>query len=234
MTQDSWAQGLTQVVAEQVRRYRQSAGLSTQKLSDRCAEIGYPIPRSVLANLETGRRPMVSLAELFVLGSALNVSPVLLMLPIGQAPDVEVLPGLRLPVDEALEWLTGYSQRGIALPPFAPSTPSMPLDAWMTLARLRQHVGLMGLERARASSAGVAAYAADAAERRDDATSYEFHTEVVKEYRQLIATIRKLREDIRAAQEVAPALPIDKEHLADYLDGNKPIPGVDEEPEAEG
>lgn len=81
--------------------------MSAQQLADACAELGFPIQRSVLANLENGRRTNLSLPELFVLARALEVPPLLLVLPLGHDHTVEVLPGVNVSTVDALRWLTG-------------------------------------------------------------------------------------------------------------------------------
>ena len=67
--------------------------MSVQKLADRTAELGMPIPRSVLANLESGRRDTVSVAEVLVLAAALDVAPVELICPVGFDKQMGMLPG---------------------------------------------------------------------------------------------------------------------------------------------
>jgi 8-oxo-dGTP diphosphatase len=104
---DSWQERTTRVIAGQLRRYRLKRGLSAQQLSDECTRLGFPIPRSVLANLENGRRESVSTAELQVLAAALDVSPVMLLFPVGVAATVEVLPGRHENAVEALARFAG-------------------------------------------------------------------------------------------------------------------------------
>ena len=70
-------------------------------------ELGVPIRRSVLANLESGRRSTLSVAELLVLARALGVAPLMLLFPIGAAETIEVLPGEEVPVFAAARWFTG-------------------------------------------------------------------------------------------------------------------------------
>src|SRR4051794_30252810 len=78
----------TQVVAARVKQLRKEQGLSAQKLADRCAEAGGRdlATRSVIANLESGRRDTVSIDEVFVLAFALNVAPVHLVIPTDAVP----------------------------------------------------------------------------------------------------------------------------------------------------
>lgn len=81
--------------------------MSAQQLADTCAELGHPIPRSVLANLESGRRETISVPELLVLAQALRVPPVRLLVPLGYADTVELLPGAEVTTTDALRWLRG-------------------------------------------------------------------------------------------------------------------------------
>ena len=66
-----------------------------------------PIPRSVLANLESGRRETVSLAEVLVLAAAMNVAPIELICPTGYDQQTETLPGRMLDPLDAMRWFTG-------------------------------------------------------------------------------------------------------------------------------
>lgn len=83
--------------------------MSAQRLSDRCAELGLRIERSVLSNLEGGRRTTLTVAELLVLAAALSVAPVLLVFPVGRAEDGEMLPGLTVPTWSAAQWFGGHA-----------------------------------------------------------------------------------------------------------------------------
>ena len=101
MTQDDdWSARMARLVAREVRRYREGQGqrprMSAQQLADRTEELGMPIPRSVLANLESGRRETVSVAEILVLAGALNVAPIELICPVGYDKEIELLPGPQL------------------------------------------------------------------------------------------------------------------------------------------
>jgi transcriptional regulator with XRE-family HTH domain len=107
VTQPDWSSRLTRVLAGEVRRYRTERKMSAQQLADRCADIGLPIARSVLANLESGRRETFSVAELLVLAKALEVAPILLLFPLGRQEAMEVVPGEKVPVPDAAMWFTG-------------------------------------------------------------------------------------------------------------------------------
>ncbi|NEA67519.1 helix-turn-helix transcriptional regulator [Streptomyces sp. SID12488] len=117
--QPDWSARLALSVAHEVRRHRQDQGLSAQQLSDRCAEIGMPIQRSVLANLESGRRTTVTIAEVLILAAALNIPPVLLVFPLGHAESCEVLPGETFDVLKGIDWFSGNRAEPVRGRPYA-------------------------------------------------------------------------------------------------------------------
>lgn len=84
--------------------------MSAQQLADRCAELGMKIARSVIANLENGRRPTVSVAELLILAAALAVPPAVLIAPLGQAPEANILPDRELTTLDAILWIAGETR----------------------------------------------------------------------------------------------------------------------------
>ena len=63
-----WVDQVMATVAAEVRRRRKELGMSAQDLADACAELGHPIPRNVIANMESGRRADLPLVEVMVLG----------------------------------------------------------------------------------------------------------------------------------------------------------------------
>ncbi|MFF1411954.1 helix-turn-helix domain-containing protein [Streptomyces sp. NPDC058289] len=107
MTQEEWPARLARTMAAEVRRFRQVRGMSAQQLADRCAELGMPIARSVLANFESGRRPTLSVAELLIIAQALRVPPVSLVFPVGYEERTEYLPGKKYDTFEAAQWFSG-------------------------------------------------------------------------------------------------------------------------------
>lgn len=107
VTQQDWATRLAQTIASEVRRHRKRRGLSAQGLADACSELGYPIARSVLANLENGRREAVTFAELLVLGRALGVPPLLLAFPVGARVQIEATPDEPRDTLAVVRWASG-------------------------------------------------------------------------------------------------------------------------------
>lgn len=102
-----WGARLVEVVAGEIRRYRTARGMSTQQLSSACKELGWPIQRSVLSNLELGYRETITVPELLVISKALGVPPVQLVFPLGHQHTIEALPGSHPEAWMALKWFTG-------------------------------------------------------------------------------------------------------------------------------
>jgi transcriptional regulator with XRE-family HTH domain len=103
-----WVDQVMATVAAEVRRRRKELGWSAQDLAHRCEEIGHPIPRNVIANMESGRRSNLPLVDVMVLAEALNTPPICLVYPVGYVDDVQRLP-LQDPTSplDALRWFTG-------------------------------------------------------------------------------------------------------------------------------
>ncbi|WP_438293336.1 helix-turn-helix domain-containing protein [Streptomyces sp. HUAS TT7] len=103
-----WADQVMATVAGEVRRRRKELRWSAQDLADKCEEIGHPIPRNVIANMESGRRSNLPLVDVMVLAQALNTPPICLIYPVGYIDDVQRLP-LQHPTAtlDALSWFTG-------------------------------------------------------------------------------------------------------------------------------
>ncbi len=105
MTQRSWAEDTTDRIAAAVKALRGTR--SAQWLADRTADLGHPISRTAISNLEVGRKRSVDVPELVVLARALGVPPLLLLYPELPAGEVEVLPGHRTSSWSAAQWFAG-------------------------------------------------------------------------------------------------------------------------------
>ncbi|MEW2518159.1 helix-turn-helix domain-containing protein [Actinacidiphila alni] len=125
MEQMDWAALVGRTVAGEVRRYRQMRGMSAQQLSDRCGELGMKIPRTVLSNIENGRRGNIGVAEILILGRALEVPPASLVFPVGYVEEVEALPNEKMHPLHAVRWFSGEAP----LP-----GPGIAMAAWMKTA----------------------------------------------------------------------------------------------------
>ncbi|MFB6567362.1 helix-turn-helix domain-containing protein [Streptomyces noursei] len=108
-----WNQRIARRVGQEVARARQyttdenGRRMSAQALADRCAELGHPLDRSVIAKLERGIRQSVSVADLLVLAKALDLPPLALVFPVGYEEEVEVLPGRSEHPVTGLRWASG-------------------------------------------------------------------------------------------------------------------------------
>ncbi|MFJ8309824.1 MULTISPECIES: helix-turn-helix domain-containing protein [unclassified Streptomyces] len=110
---DDWNMRIARRVGREVARAREGSvdergrKLSAQTLADRCAALGHPLDRSVIAKLEKGIRQTVSVADLLVLAKALDLPPLALVFPVGYEEETEVLPErLEHPVT-GLRWASG-------------------------------------------------------------------------------------------------------------------------------
>ena len=93
-----WSREVSARIGRNVQEIRKTRGLSAQKLSDAAERLGYPIPRSTIANLEGGRKVTVSTQELSVLARALGVdTAALLYSPLRPTELVRPTPGQELP-----------------------------------------------------------------------------------------------------------------------------------------
>ncbi|MEW2066613.1 helix-turn-helix transcriptional regulator [Streptomyces sp. NPDC007346] len=107
MEQPDWAQRVSRAIGREVRRHRRERGMSAQQLSDACAELGGDLPRTVISNIENGRRSNLSVADTTLLAAALGVPPVALVYPVGYEDEVEHLPGQTVSPLQAADWWNG-------------------------------------------------------------------------------------------------------------------------------
>jgi len=102
-----WAADQAERVGRELRRLR--GRRSGQWLSDRTAELGYRVPRTTISELENGKRTYVSVAEVAILGRALDTAPVALLYPAPYQGEIEVLPGEMSTSWSAAEWFSGMT-----------------------------------------------------------------------------------------------------------------------------
>lgn len=77
----NWAEEQAHRIALEIRRLRGKR--SAQWLADRTSELGSPVSRSVISDLEVGRRRHIAVAELVVIARALDTPASLLCSEIG-------------------------------------------------------------------------------------------------------------------------------------------------------
>lgn len=105
-----WPARVSQTIAREVRRHRTARKMSAQQLADECARLGHPaLQRTVISNIENGRRRDISVVDVLVLAAALEVAPAALMFPAGYAAEVEYLPGKTAAPLEAADWFSGQA-----------------------------------------------------------------------------------------------------------------------------
>ena len=103
-----WAASQAAEIGRRVAERRKDLKLSAEALAERCDALGMPsFTRQVVMRLEHSRRENVSVSELSVLAAALEISPVLLIYPLGLAEVTEYLPGRRAEPFDAARWWSG-------------------------------------------------------------------------------------------------------------------------------
>jgi hypothetical protein len=108
----NWAEEQALRVAVAVFELRSKRGRSAQWLADRTKELGHEVSRSVIADLETGRRRYVTTAEVAMLARALNTSPVALEYLIRPGDgdlSIEMTPGVNARLIDAAQWFSGLA-----------------------------------------------------------------------------------------------------------------------------
>lgn len=96
----------SEVLAEQVKAWRDQRKLSAQGLADRIKELGGSLSRVAISKIENGDRG-VSLDEWLQLAHALAVPPPLLFVDLKSGADVAIAPGVALHPWLVLEWVRG-------------------------------------------------------------------------------------------------------------------------------
>lgn len=104
----NWAERQAHRIAGEITRLR--GNKSAQWLADRTKALDHEVSRSVISDLENGRRRYVTTAELTVLAAALNVSPVVLVYPGPYQNKVEILPGRESAEFNAAQWFSGLQR----------------------------------------------------------------------------------------------------------------------------
>lgn len=91
-----------------MREIRKRLDITAEDLSERMRAAGVPFDKTVLANLETGRRRYVTVQELFALAQVLDVAPINLVVPVKEDSQFyAVTPEYATPADQAREWIRG-------------------------------------------------------------------------------------------------------------------------------
>lgn len=103
-----WPAELTRAMGRAIRHYRtRRGGMSAEQLAEAVSIMGLRYTRTQVSNLESGRRDSVTVGEVFAFAAALDVPAVLLLLPIGSAEAVELLPNRSTDPWTAYRWMLG-------------------------------------------------------------------------------------------------------------------------------
>lgn len=102
---------LAQQAARSIRRIREARRITYSELAERLAAAGRPIPVLGLSRMEQGDR-RIDVDDLSAIAQALRVPPIWLLFPLGQPDeiDIELAPGVRVPMEPALAWFAGDAQ----------------------------------------------------------------------------------------------------------------------------
>lgn len=190
-----WADRVKANVAGEVRRRRKEMGWSAQDLADACEQLGHPIPRNVIANMESGRRASLPLVDVIVLAAALETYPVCLIFPVGYVERTQELPFQDLvPTWDALRRFTGDED--------------MPLHDAGLVPDFESHDNLVRTALAALEEEEQARFAAKTASNRTQQEEAERRrTKYSDEAISAKYKIRYLRRDIRDEGATPPYLP---------------------------
>ena len=121
--------------------------MSVAGLAEACKEAGAPeLTTPSITNLErpaSAARPRrrASVEEWLALAHVLQVPPVALLLPLSRpAGEVELVPGIESPVEQALAWLTATAPQGLD------GREPEDLSPWHSITHLRGWVAVRGVD----------------------------------------------------------------------------------------
>ncbi len=103
--------GPVPTISANVKRLRKRKEWTAKELGDRLSALGVPWDRSIVANLENGRRTTVSVVELLALALVLDVAPVHLLVPADAADSdlYQVAPESTASVGQVRAWIRGMA-----------------------------------------------------------------------------------------------------------------------------
>ncbi|WP_200329630.1 helix-turn-helix domain-containing protein [Leucobacter sp. L43] len=101
----SWGNKISLRIAQRLRALRENEGMSAQDLANATEALGHPISRQVIANIESGRKASIGVAELFILAHCFGVNPMYLLFDMHEQDEpYEIVPDLEVPQWEAYKW----------------------------------------------------------------------------------------------------------------------------------
>lgn len=105
---------ISEITARRVRVWRDRHDVTAEELSERATDMGHPLSRVAITQIENGNRG-ISLDEALVLAAALNVPPLLLLLPLDRDVErVALTPKITEHPDAVRRWLVGEEEFGWA------------------------------------------------------------------------------------------------------------------------
>ncbi|WP_405797214.1 helix-turn-helix domain-containing protein [Streptomyces sp. NBC_01506] len=117
-------------VARNIQRVRKARQLKQSDVSERLAAAGRPTLPTVVSKIERGER-RIDVDDLIAFGRALDVPPALLLFPLGEDQNVEVLAGQLTPTWDAFRWFVGEAPfPGDAGTPHGERDPETGLAEW--------------------------------------------------------------------------------------------------------
>jgi hypothetical protein len=164
-----------------------------------------------LTNIESGRRQAgrrrreISLDELVVLARALDVPPILLLFPVGTAPETEIGPGAAVPTWHAVRWFIGEERLD------GRSTDTDPAAVPMTIFRRHQALETEYVRSRWALAASVAM-----ARNRGISPPADSEQPIGERAQDALIRLLDVRTEIRRAGLIAP--PIRDGELAEQIE----------------
>lgn len=174
-----------------MRESRVSKGLSAEKLAEQMRELGVPFDKTVVANLETGRRRFVTVQEALALSYVLDIALVHLIVPTDdEETPVRITPvGPEVRPDIARGFIRGQEAVGdVDVRRYATQVPKHEFgpDRWGLVSAAQLEAQMM----ARYAESG-----ADVEVERDDVTGMRFMRPTSSE--KSSEEVRELREQLR-------------------------------------
>lgn len=100
------------MVAERTKHFRTQRGWNQPELAERMRKAGHKgWNRSIVANLESGRRATVTIDEVFSLAHVLDVPPLMLVIPLGIDEKFYVTPAVTFDTEHVFYWAKGEIAR---------------------------------------------------------------------------------------------------------------------------
>lgn len=199
----TWAERLTDQIAETIASYRDQRGVSTQWLADECTRLGMPMTRTALAAVLTQKsRKSITVQELAVLGRALEIPPLMLLYPVGSGERTEVLPEVHVDALVAADWFAGRQEAPAMRPDKLTKPRPADLDVSKSYARYFELVVAFQFNNRALASEGH-----EAALHGETENDPPFVAASARAARRALGLMRKMRDEIGAAGKTVPALP---------------------------